>query len=184
MTTHRNLRWGNCACSSGVSSNGLINRRSQVRILPGALFLVREYISNIFISMKKCFQCIEIKDYSLFYKNKSTKDGHSGICKECQLKNERENNLKVKEWIISLKNKCCKCGENRHWVLDFHHTDPSKKNFNISEYSISGTTSFKTKKMKIENELKNCVLLCSNCHRDFHYCEKLNGIDIQKYLKL
>ena len=145
---------------------------------------VRELFSNIFISMKKCFQCLNIKEYSLFYKNKSTKDGYSGICKECQLVNERKNNLKTKEWIISLKTKCCKCEENRHWVLDFHHKDPNIKNFNISEYSISGTASFKTKKLKIENELSNCIVLCSNCHRDFHYMEKTNSISIEDYLNI
>ena len=134
--------------------------------------------------MKKCFQCLNTKEYSLFYKNKSTKDGYSGICKECQLVNERKNNLKTKEWIISLKTKCCKCEENRYWVLDFHHKDPNIKNFNISEYSISGTASFKTKKLKIENELSNCVVLCSNCHRDFHYMEKINNISIEDYLNI
>jgi hypothetical protein len=134
--------------------------------------------------MKKCFQCLNIKDYSLFYKNKSNKDGHSGICKECQLKNERTNNQKAKEWLISLKTKCSKCNENRHWVLDFHHIDPNTKNFNISEYSISGTASLETKKIKIEQEVNKCILLCSNCHRDFHYLEKQKGINIVEYLNI
>jgi len=132
--------------------------------------------------MKLCFQCKQIKDLTLFYKNKSMKDGHSGLCKECQLINERENNLKAKEWLISLKIKCEKCNEKRHWVLDFHHKDPSKKTITISTYAISGTANFKTKKMKIEEELKHCCVLCSNCHRDFHYLEKNQNITIDKYL--
>jgi len=132
--------------------------------------------------MKSCFQCKQIKDLTLFYKNKSMKDGHSGLCKECQLINERENNLKSKEWLISLKTKCEKCNEKRHWVLDFHHKDPSKKTMTVSTYAISGTANFNTKKIKIEEELKHCCVLCSNCHRDFHYLEKKNNITIEEYL--
>jgi hypothetical protein len=41
--------------------------------------------------MKKCFQCKEELELGKFYKNKSTKDGHSGICKNCQTENERKN---------------------------------------------------------------------------------------------
>jgi hypothetical protein len=123
--------------------------------------------------MKKCFQCKIEKDYSLFYKNRSMKDGYSGLCKECQLSNERQNNQKAKDWIISLKKECSICGESRHWCLDFHHTDPSIKTMNISEYSISGTASFETKKKRILDELEHCVVVCANCHRDIHYKEKL-----------
>jgi hypothetical protein len=124
--------------------------------------------------MKKCFQCKIEKDYFLFYKNKSMKDGHSGLCKECQLSNERRNNQKAKEWIISLKKECSVCGEARHWCLDFHHTNPKTKTMNISEYSISGTTSFETKKKRILKELEQCIVVCANCHRDIHYKEKYN----------
>jgi hypothetical protein len=119
--------------------------------------------------MKKCFQCKIEKDYSLFYKNKAMKDGYSGLCKECQLSNERKNNQKARDWIVSLKKECSICKESRYWCLDFHHIDPSKKTINISEYSISGTASFETKKKKISEELENCIVVCANCHRDIHY---------------
>jgi hypothetical protein len=132
--------------------------------------------------MKSCFQCKQSKDLTLFYKNKSTKDGHSGICKECQLNNERINNQKAKEWVSSLKTSCCKCGESRSWVLDFHHKDPKLKTINVSVYSMSGTTGFETKKKKIEEELKTCCVLCSNCHRDFHHLERTQNIKIEDYL--
>jgi hypothetical protein len=121
---------------------------------------------------KRCFQCKINKNIDLFYKNKLTKDGYSGICKECQSKNERLNNQKTKEWIISLKEKCEICGESRYWCLDFHHIEPDKKTMNISEYSISGTAAFETKKKRILEEMKYCIIVCSNCHRDIHYKEK------------
>ena len=122
--------------------------------------------------MKKCFKCKQEKEINLFYKNRSTKDGYSGICKQCQGENERTNNLLTKQWVEGLKKECSKCGDNRHWVLDFHHVNPSKKTISISVYSISGTASFETKKKKILQELENCILLCANCHRDYHYQEK------------
>lgn len=124
--------------------------------------------------MKRCFQCKTKKDYSLFYKNKSTKDGYSGLCKGCQSNNERLNNNKTREWIISLKNKCSICGEKRYWCLDFHHLNPDKKTMDISKYSISGTASFETKQNRILKELEGCIVVCANCHRDIHHKEKLN----------
>jgi len=126
--------------------------------------------------MKKCFQCKQELELVNFYKNKSTKDGYSGICKQCQTDNERKNNQLTKEWLVSFKNECEICGEKRHWVLDFHHLNPSQKSFNISNYSISGTSGFETKKKKILEELKKCIVVCANCHRDIHYQEKITKI--------
>lgn len=59
--------------------------------------------------------------------------------------------------------KCAKCGYNKYpEVLEFHHKDPSKKDFNIS---MKGhCRSWK----RVSNEIKKCVLLCANCHREVH----------------
>lgn len=46
-------------------------------------------------------------------------------------------------------------------ALELHHIDPNQKEIQISNscnYSWS----------KISNELKKCILLCSNCHREVH----------------
>ena len=59
--------------------------------------------------------------------------------------------------------KCQICGYDSYvGALEFHHTDPSKKNFSISEKGL--TRSFAL----IKAELDKCVLLCSNCHKEFH----------------
>lgn len=68
-----------------------------------------------------------------------------------------------KEYLQSLKQPCAKCGEARHYVLDFHHIDPSEKSFNVSE-SYTGR-SLKS----MENEVNKCVCLCRNCHTEFHF---------------
>lgn len=62
---------------------------------------------------------------------------------------------------INLGGKCIKCGYDRCLkALEFHHLDPSKKDFTISN------DHFKLKEA-IE-EVKKCVLLCSNCHKELH----------------
>lgn len=55
------------------------------------------------------------------------------------------------------------CGYNRcQAALDFHHLDPTKKDFGISMDGI--TRAWK----RVQNELDKCVLVCSNCHREIH----------------
>ncbi len=76
----------------------------------------------------------------------------------------------VKNWyqrlkqqlIIGFGGKCCVCGYSKcSDVLEFHHLDPTKKDFSISGYKIKN-------KMKIFAEIKKCVMLCANCHREYH----------------
>ena len=66
----------------------------------------------------------------------------------------------------------CKCGDKRHYIIDFHHLDPSQKEVSVSDASMA----------KIKSESKKCILLCRNCHAEFHYLEKVKGISIQEYL--
>ena len=57
--------------------------------------------------------------------------------------------------------KCSRCGYDKCLkALEFHHIDPSKKDFTISN------DHFRLKDA-IE-ESKKCILLCSNCHKEFH----------------
>lgn len=58
--------------------------------------------------------------------------------------------------------KCVRCGYDKCGAsIDFHHADPSEKDFTIaSRVSIS--------KEKLSNELDKCVTLCKNCHGEYH----------------
>jgi hypothetical protein len=54
-------------------------------------------------------------------------------------------------------------------VIDFHHADPTRKEFSISvairkRYSLE----------RITREIKKCRRLCSNCHRKLHWEERVN----------
>jgi len=82
-----------------------------------------------------------------------------------------------REFINNYKSACScqKCGENRFYVLDFHHTDPSQKSFNLGSASKFSIT-------KLKAELEKCITLCRNCHSEFHFFEKEQGITINDYL--
>ena len=76
----------------------------------------------------------------------------------------------IKKWYKNLKRnlvigfggKCCICGYNNcQDAFDLHHLDPNLKSFSISSFKVKN-------KMKIYDEAKKCVLLCANCHREFH----------------
>jgi hypothetical protein len=48
--------------------------------------------------------------------------------------------------------------------LCFHHIDPQQKTFNIG----CGTPKISLEE-DIANEVKKCVCLCHNCHKEFHH---------------
>ena len=68
----------------------------------------------------------------------------------------------VKRKLIEYKGgKCQICGYNRcQEALEFHHLDPSQKDFTIS----GGTKSFES----LKPEVDKCILVCANCHREIH----------------
>ena len=59
--------------------------------------------------------------------------------------------------------RCQVCGYERCIeALEFHHLDPTQKDFGISHRGY--TRSWE----KVKEEINKCILLCANCHREFH----------------
>lgn len=57
--------------------------------------------------------------------------------------------------------KCVKCGYDQCLkALEFHHMDPTKKDFTISNDHF--------RLQEAVEETKKCILICSNCHRELH----------------
>ena len=79
------------------------------------------------------------------------------------LQRNKDRYAQGKALVESLKVNCAKCGEERKYVIDFHHIDPSTKSFEVSK----GTTG--RAHDKIIAEVKKCVCMCRNCHTEFHY---------------
>ena len=144
--------------------------------------------------MKKCPRCSIEKELHEFAKNKNQSDGLQRTCKSCvaiqSKKSYDKDSSRYKERIKKQVEKCddyveqyktshsCKkCGENRNWILDFHHINPKEKKYNMGDLKHSGSFN------KIKDEMSKCVLLCKNCHYDFHYLERIFNTSIEEYLK-
>lgn len=57
--------------------------------------------------------------------------------------------------------KCIRCGYNKCLkALEFHHLDPTQKDFTISNDHFRLLDAVK--------ESKKCILICSNCHKELH----------------
>jgi predicted HNH restriction endonuclease len=63
--------------------------------------------------------------------------------------------------------KCARCPEKHIATLDFHHINPTEKEYNVSKLVANRMYT------KAYKEIKKCIVLCANCHRKLHYNEKL-----------
>ena len=80
--------------------------------------------------------------------------------------NTRRQELKAKWVEYKSTLKCAKCGFNHIAALDFHHEDPSEKEYNVNRLISNGQFT------KAYKEIEKCIVLCANCHRIHHYEEK------------
>ncbi len=77
-------------------------------------------------------------------------------------KSVRYRNRQKQRAVEYLGGKCTKCGYNKSLAaLEFHHIDPSKK-----DWMPSRLMSYKWEVIKLE--IDKCELICSNCHRELH----------------
>jgi hypothetical protein len=136
-------------------------------------------------TLKYCIDCKSNKDLNEFPFDKS-RNRYLSVCKKCTaIRTEKYRQQHKDKWKEQSKTHfqkrkniinewksqgCAKCGDKRHYVIDAHHLDPIEKDFSIGT-SVRGVNMIKT-------ELKKCIPLCSNCHREFHYL----NINIKEYL--
>lgn len=83
-----------------------------------------------------------------------------------------ESSEAVKRWRVLLKEKlikalggkCAVCGYSKcAQALELHHIDPAKKEFNFGQIIRNPK-----KWLVVKEEAEKCLLLCANCHREFH----------------
>jgi hypothetical protein len=91
--------------------------------------------------------------------------GKQWRCKACRVDAvvKRRKNIKLK--AVEYKGGCCEhCGFKSDYpdVYDFHHKDPTQKDFGIAKKGVTRAWS------KVQEELDKCIMLCSNCHRIEH----------------
>jgi len=92
--------------------------------------------------------------------------------KECDYINKWAKKIKA---INYLGGKCKECGEDNIFVLCFHHKNSADKDKRFGTKSVF----FEYRWSIVEAELKKCILLCNNCHREYHQnkreTERKNG---------
>lgn len=99
--------------------------------------------------------------------NKSWRERNQEAVKSARIERasfRKERKLANKIAIRELAGGCCKvCGYNKCGdALEFHHIDPTKKLFRISAAVSESITP------RLLEEINKCILLCSNCHREYH----------------
>ena len=126
--------------------------------------------------MKRCSKCKQEKELTEFYKLKRSGDGLQSQCKQCangyykaegtmekykvRVKKQQQGK---REWLTEYKLtvKCQACDESDPCCIDFHHLDPTTK-----EFAISNMMAYSAE--RIEQEIAKCVPLCRNCHSKVH----------------
>lgn len=142
------------------------------------------------IIMKKCIDCKQDKEIDEFPFDKS-RNRYLSVCKKCTvIRTENYRQTHKDKWKIDSKKHsekhrniinewkikgCIKCGDKRHYVIDAHHLNPNQKEFSIGTVKRGINIT--------KRELEKCIPLCRNCHSEFHYLEREEGITIERYLK-
>ena len=126
----------------------------------------------------KCGRELPIDQFNWRNKAKGTQRAD---CKECHSGYMKIKYQEKKDIVQNLKaeTKCAKCGDSRGYVLDYHHINPEEK-----ENNVSRMTSNNYQLNKVYEEIKKCVVLCANCHREFHYLQMKNpSYTLKEYLE-
>jgi hypothetical protein len=128
---------------------------------------------------KICTTCGEEKSHNNFNKRSSAKDGMSSSCTVC-------HHIRSKSWYNRNKTKvlertkidgkaiqqkvreykeaqgCRFCNEGYYKCLQFHHIDPSQKDFVLSSARQKGSWT------QVLSEIAKCIVVCGNCHVKIH----------------
>lgn len=120
--------------------------------------------------MKTCKACKKKKPLSAFKRYYNGSVGLRPVCKKCERASlahySRQRRIKA---FKQFNEECADCGvksnKDNYVIFDFHHLDPKKKemSFQSGRY-VSNKRYFE--------ELKKCIMLCSNCHRIRHFNER------------
>lgn len=107
------------------------------------------------------------ENYDAYYKDyrQANKDKMAARSKIWYVTNKQE------WWSIAAtvtELKCEVCGYDKHSSgLDFHHKNPEEKEGTIHQM-MNGPAPNETNVQKFIAEIKKCVVLCANCHREHH----------------
>ncbi len=95
--------------------------------------------------------------------NKAYQKEHYSANKAEYIEKSKNWKEETRSWLKEYKStlECSVCKENHPACLEFHHKNPDEKSCNVSNLISYG-------KQRILEEIKKCVVLCSNCHKKHH----------------
>ncbi len=103
----------------------------------------------------ECNRCHRVYEYD------RAKGHRVNLCNSCNVTLARQK-MKLKA-VQYMGGKCKCCGYSICLAaLEFHHLDPSQKDFGISEGGIPRNWE------KVKKELDKCILVCNRCHTEIH----------------
>jgi len=85
-------------------------------------------------------------------------------CRKCNCDKVKKRHKKIKQILVVYKGgKCERCGYAKSIAaLQFHHQDPTQKEFGIATKMYSWALE------TLKKEVDKCELLCANCHFEHH----------------
>lgn len=154
---------------------------SSILLSPANFYNPRRYytMDPIEPETKKCATCKRVLPISDFYRCGHTKGGkirRANECISCRRKREKIRYDEQQMELFKSKKSCIHCGLNKPYLLEFHHRDQSEKEFTIAHWR-------KRSRDALLCEIEKCDTLCKNCHAEFHYLSKNQGISYEEYLK-
>ena len=83
-------------------------------------------------------------------------------CKKCRSMRVSNTRRKHKKTIVGeYGSKCICCGYDKFvGALQFHHLNPSEKEFGLTHSGICKSIE------RMREEAKKCILVCANCHAE------------------
>ena len=110
-----------------------------------------------------CVMCGERNAYCT-HKRKN----NAYVCENCYRKQNIIAITKKKKWLWDHKASvgCVVCQERDPRCLDYHHLNPDKKKFSI------GSVPSSIPSHAIIIEMKKCVVICANCHRQIEIAKE------------
>lgn len=114
-----------------------------------------------------CSKCNLEKSPTDFYAKSGRQNQLQSYCKQCNHTNVLYRQRRFKSQCVEYKGGSCEsCGYSKCiGALEFHHKDPSQKDFTLARAKL---TSWVKNEEKIKKEIDKCILLCANCHREKH----------------
>jgi hypothetical protein len=110
----------------------------------------------------KCEKELELNEENF---HKRSRGDFFRKCRKCEQQRIRKGRSRNKKFVVDyMGGRCIRCGYNRcYQALELHHKDGEIKEYTLSSFS------YNLNNEEVVKELKKCILLCANCHREVEY---------------